>query len=39
MYEDSRGLKFGIVESDELLQALNRNYSIWNKTVNENNEK
>jgi hypothetical protein len=39
MYEDSRGLRIGIVEFDELLQALSRNYSIWNKTVNENNEK
>jgi hypothetical protein len=38
MNEDSRGLRFGIVEFDEPLQALYRNYSIWNKTVNENNE-
>jgi hypothetical protein len=38
MHEDPRGLRFGIVEFNEPLQTLSRNYSIWNQTVNENNE-
>jgi hypothetical protein len=33
MYEGSRGLRFGIVEFDEPLQALKRNYSIWKSAV------